>query len=254
MKTKSAFFIALIFLFVISIKAQNVSEMPTITVTGTAEVQVVPDEVIFSFEVEKTDKDLQLAKKMNDDSVSQILALARTFAIPEKNVKTDYISVSVEYGYAGKPQRRVFMGYEVSKTVIIRLTDISKFENFFSEILKTGITEVKNVTFQTSQIRKYKDEARASAIKAAQEKASALTKEVGQTIGKAVSIREGIFSGGTTGFRIDGASGANNAFLAANTNTTRENISSSFSDSDAATFSPGTITVKAEVTVSFLLY
>ena len=49
---------------------------------------------------------------------------------------------------------------------------------------------MEGIEFRTTQIRKHKDKARQMAIRAAQEKAIALTKEIGQTIGKAYSITE----------------------------------------------------------------
>lgn len=87
--------------------------------------------------------------------------------------------------------KRVFKGYEVSKTFVIKLTDVSRFEQFFEEVLKTGITEVNNVSFETSKYRELKVQARELAIKAAREKALAMAGAVNQTIGKAIQIGEG---------------------------------------------------------------
>jgi hypothetical protein len=69
--------------------------MPLITVTGTAEVKVAPDEVAFSLDVTKTDMDLQAAKRLNDESAGKILDLTRRFSVAPENVKTDYISVEM---------------------------------------------------------------------------------------------------------------------------------------------------------------
>jgi uncharacterized protein len=188
----------------LAIAAQDVDKLPVITVTGIAEVLVAPDEVVFSLNVTKTNKDLQTAKRLNDESVGKILELARRFAVTPQNIKTDYISVEMKYESVRNAKtkifdedgdevgKRIFRGYEVSKTVIVRLTDISRFEEFFGEILKTGLTEVNSVKFETSKLRENKDKARDLAIKAAQEKAVALTASIGQTIGKAVRITEGL--------------------------------------------------------------
>ena len=156
------------FLLVISFlpllaRAQPGPEPPLITVTGQAEVQVAPDEVVFTLEVEKMDKDLNVAKEQNDESVRKILALARNFKVAAPDVKTDYISVEMKYNtdFVGEEDnerrkvKREFVGYEVSKTVIIRFTDIARFEDFFSEVLKSGVSRVNSVEFRTSQIRKY---------------------------------------------------------------------------------------------------
>lgn len=236
---------------VVSASAQKLDDTPLITVTGTAEVMVAPNEVVFSLDVSKTDMDLQVAKRLNDEAVGKVLELARRFSVEPQDVKTDYISVEMKYELIRDPQRRVidedgdevstrvFKGYEVSKTVIVKLTDISRFEEFFSEVLKTGITKVNQVKFETSKLRENKDEARHMAMKAAHEKAAAMAASLGQRIGKAVKITEGNMGGSLHGFSVSAMSNA-------------VGRSGSFSES-TATFAPGTIKVEAQVTVSFLL-
>ena len=72
----------------------------------------------------------------------------------------------------------VFVGYTVSKTVVVKLRDIKKFEEFFSEAVRSGVSHIGSVVYSTSQLRKYKDEARTMAMRAAREKATALTREM----------------------------------------------------------------------------
>ena len=95
---------ALLFLF--STNAQNINQMPTISVTGMAEVNVVPDSAVFNLFVEKVNKDVLAAKKENDASISQIIALTKKFGMEEKDVKTDFISVSKRYENVGSGASR----------------------------------------------------------------------------------------------------------------------------------------------------
>ncbi|MDT4969733.1 MAG: uncharacterized protein QOJ64_4470 [Acidobacteriota bacterium] len=246
MRRTLLFFALLLFVTVSGARAQDKSDPPLITVTGQAEVKVAPDEVVFTLEVEKTDKDLAIAKNQNDESVRGVLGLARRFKVAAQDVKTDYISVEMKYttdlvpdtdgeSSAVRKVKREFVGYAVSKTIIIRFTDLGRFEDFFSEVLRAGVSRINSVEFRTSQLRKHRDEARALAIRAAKEKATALTKEIGQSIGKAYSIRE-------EGYR---SSAASNNFSTVTGGT--------FSADDDSTIAPGMITVTAQVTVSFIL-
>lgn len=242
--------VVLSLVFVLPVAAQKIEDLPTITVTGTAEVQVAPDEVIFSLDVTKTDKDLQAAKRLNDESVGKILELTKRFAIPAQNVKTDYISVEMKYESIRDAKKKVydedgdeigtkiFKGYEVSKTVIVKLTDLKRFEEFFSEVLKAGITEVNSVKFETSNLRANKDKARELAMKAAREKAVAMTAAINQTVGKAVKITEYI------------AANQGYSNMSANSNSIS---TSTIVSENVATFAPGTIKVEAQVTIIFLL-
>ncbi len=232
------------------VSGQDIDKTPLITVSGTAEVMVAPDEAVFSLDVTKTDKDLQVAKRLNDEAVGKILELARRFSVEPKNVKTDYISVEMKYETIRDPKVRVydqdgdetskktFKGYQVSKTVIVRLTDISRFEEFFSEALKSGITGIDSVKFETSKLRENRDKAREMAMKAAREKASAMAGAVSQSIGKAIRIIEGV--------------NANRDYSSNASNSNAFNTSGTFSES-VATFAPGAIKIEAQVTVSFAL-
>ena len=229
-----------------SVLAQNLNDRPLITVSGQAELRVPPDEVVFTLEVESIDKDVLAAKKKTDESVKSVFALARDNKVNPDDVQTSYISVEpkyntdeLEYGEARRGVKRVFLGYAVSKTIAIRLKDISRFDPLLSDVLKAGVTKVSNVEFRDSQIRKHRDQARAMAIKAAQEKASLLAREIGQTIGPAFSITEGVV----------GRYAPSNAMQ----NTTSV-ISGDLSASESETaIAPGLISVTAQVAVSFRL-
>lgn len=236
----------------LGVSAQENNKLFTIDVSGTAEVQVAPDEVIFSLDVTNIDMDLQKAKKMNDETVGKVLALTRRFSVLPQDVKTDYISLAKEFEYFREKDNKIFdedgdeiskktfKGYKISKTVIVRLKDIAKFEEFFSEVLKTGITEVDSVKFETSKLRELKDKARELAMQAAFEKATAMAGAIGQKIGKAISVVEvenvspRYISGG----------------VLSNTTVTSGNFPRSES---IATFAPGAIKIEASVKVSFLL-
>jgi uncharacterized protein len=250
MKTTFILF-ALVLSLCLPVSAQKISDMPMITVTGTAEIQVVPDEVVFSLDVTKLDMDLQTAKSQAETTISKVRELTRRFAVEPRNVKTDSISVERKYVSIRDPKnkiydedgdeigKKIFKGYEVSTTITVRLTDISRFEEFFAESLKTGITEVNSVKFETSKLREHKDNARDLAMKAAKEKASAMAASVGQTIGKAVIISE---------------AAASNRDYGLNANVTSNTVSLSRSVTEnVATFAPGSISIEAQVTVSFLL-
>jgi uncharacterized protein YggE len=222
--------------------AQSNIEPPLITVTGQAEVRVPPDEVVFTLAIENVDKEMVLASKRTDDSVRQILAIAKKNNVKPEDVQTSHISVQPKYNTDDLPYesrdkvKRVLVGYEVSKTVAIRLREISRFDDLLADVLKAGITRLSNLEFRDSQIRKHRDEARRMAIRAAQEKAKLLAGEIGQAIGPAYSINE------DSGTDYNRNNYSQNASVAAG----------SSSESESAT-APGTISVTAQVTVRFRL-
>jgi uncharacterized protein YggE len=221
--------------------AQNAIEPPLITVTGQAEVRVPPDEVLFTLAVENVDKDMLVANRKTDDSVKQILAIARKHNVKPEDVQTSQISVQPKYNTDDLPYeernrtKRVLIGYEVSKTVAVRLRDISRFDVMLADILTAGITRLSNLEFRDSEIRKHRDEARRMAIRAAKEKATLLASEIGQAIGPAYSITE---------------TSRDYAPRAAMQNVSSDAAGAAESESALA---PGTLSVTAQVTVRFRL-
>lgn len=220
--------------------AQKEGDRPLITVTGQAEIMVVPDEVVFSLRVVTMEKELPAAQAKNDQVVKSLLALARQYQVPPTKVQTGYINVSQRFtdeDVTKKPP--VFLGYTVTKSVAIILQDVSKAENLLADIFKSGVSTIEGVSFRTSQLRRHKDQARAMAIKAAQEKAIALTKEIGQSIGKAYSITED----GPTPYAY--AQNRSSNFIGG--------LIADSSPSEESTLALGQISITARVTVSFEL-
>jgi uncharacterized protein YggE len=222
--------------------AQDTNLPPLITVSGQAEVRVPPDEVLFTLEIENVDKDMLVANKKTDDIVKQVLSIARKNNVKPEDVQTSHISVEPKYNTddmdyeARRNVKKVFIGYEVSKTVAIRLREISRFDELLADILRAGITRLSNLEFRDSQIRKHRDQARVMAIHAAREKANLLAREIGQSLGPAYSITES-------------GSDYSRAGITQNATTV---ISGDLSDSESAT-APGSIAVTAQVTVKFRL-
>lgn len=218
--------------------AQSGTDRALITVNGTAEIMVVPDEVVFNLKVVTMDRDLLAAQTKNDQTVRTVLALGRKYEIPATMLQTGHISLSQRYSdeeVTKKPS--VFLGYTVTKKVTIILRDVTKAEQLLGDIFRSGVSEIEDVDFRTTQARKYKDEARRMAIKAAQEKAAALAREIGQSIGKAYSVIE---------------EGANDSRVALNTRNTVGFVSGSYS-ADESTIALGQISITARLVVSFEL-
>ncbi len=221
----------------------------TISVTGDAQVMVVPDEVILILGVETSDKDLMTAKAQNDSIIKKLLALADQYQIKPQYFQTDYINI--EPRYTDSYTQRDFIGYFVRKTVVITLKDTSKFEDVLTSALQAGANYVQGIDFRTTELRKYRDQARSLAINAAREKATALSQELDRTVGKPININEDSFGwwssyGSWWGSRWGGAMSQNVVQNAAPSN-------GSPSSSDGDTIALGQITISARVSVTFEL-
>ena len=180
--------VMLVLLSPLSAVADDQPIVRLITVTGEAEVNVPPNEVVFDLTVQTIHKDLRTAKTQTDDRLKKIIDLTRKYKVQAKDVQTDYIKL--EPRYRGNDESRLFIGYSVRKDLLFTLRDVNQAEDLLSELIESGVSRINSVRFQTSEIRRFRDQARAMAIQAAQQKAIALTAQIGQSIGKAYSIEE----------------------------------------------------------------
>lgn len=218
----------------------------SISVTGEAEVRVIPDEVLITLGVETSHRELSVAVRRNDQRVADVLRLARSYGIQSKDIQTDYISIEPSYDdyYADPP---VISGYVVRKSIVVTLKDIGKFEKLLSALSEAGITNVHGVQFRTTELRKHRDQARALATQAAFEKARAMAGVVDMKVGPATSIAENHvgwwswYGYGWWGYR--GQQMTQNVIV---------NVEDVPIDSDS-TFAPGQISVTARVSISFEL-
>lgn len=218
---------------------------PQINVSGSAEVKVAPDEIYLNVGVETRHETLEEARRENDDRIAKALAFIRSSGVKDKEVQTDFLSVEPIYDNDVSRTKPVI--YLVRKSIEIRFTKIAGFESFVTGLLSNGITTIHGIDFRTTEMRKHRDTARAMAVRAAREKADALTAELGVKRGKVCSISTNDWSGWAGSAGSWGRYGAN----------AMQNSAQSFNNPQEAdpsgTLSIGQISVTATVNVSFLI-
>ena len=173
-----AFAFALVFVASLC-SAQTYPELHTINVTGDAEVKVVPDRVDVMFGVETRSKDLEAASSQTDAAVRRVVAAAQKLGIDESDIQTDVVRVDLSYD---EKSPDTISYYTATKGIQVVLKDVSKFEPLLRAGLKAGANKIDDIVFSTSELRKYRDQARAMAVKAAIEKAHDVATAAGQHI------------------------------------------------------------------------
>ena len=226
--------------------SQALPQPPQISVSGSAEVKVAPDEVYLRVGVETRHENLDDAKHQNDERVSKALAFLKNNEVRDKDIQTDFISI--EPTYDSDISRTKPVTYVVRKSIEIKLAKIQAFEGLLTGLLTNGVNHVHGIEFRTSQLRKHRDAARAMAIRAAKEKADALASELGVKKGKVYSINANDWggwwssSGSSWGGRGGGAMFQNAVQNAGGPSEVTD-----------GTLSIGQISVSASVNVSFLI-
>src|SRR5215471_6288121 len=158
-----------------------------VRVLGTSEVKVVPDRAVIEIGVEKQNASATVAKQMADAAARRLLASLRANGVDDKDVQTTFLSLQPQFDYR-KGMRISYFVAEQTLSVTVR--DLARLDSLLESVIKAGGNRIDSIEYETSDLRKYRDQARDLAVKAAREKALALAQALGQQIGKAQSIEE----------------------------------------------------------------
>ena len=176
---------------------RSVDDRPKITVTGESVVYVQPDKILISLGIETWDGHMDAAKRKNDEIVQKTIAAIEECGIEKKAIQMDHLAIQPTYDTRAVSWPRVIDGYSVRNAMVVTLTDVALLDRLIAAALKAGANHVHSVDFQTTELRKYRDQARRLALKAAREKAIDMAAALDQTVGKPLQISESTLYGGS---------------------------------------------------------
>jgi uncharacterized protein len=186
MKICNAVFMLL--LFASFSAAEENPKIPLITVTGTYELNVTPDEIKIIVDIDNREKLLQTAKEKTDEQAKKLIAIAKTHQIPAVDVITSYVAMAPVRNFR-KSEGREISYFQAAQRITIKLHDFSKYDPLMNSMINEGFGDA-SVVYDVLDMPSYRKKARVGAILAAQEKAKLLAEAIGQKIGKAYSIKE----------------------------------------------------------------
>ncbi len=231
-----------------SIRAQQFDDRPKITVNGEAVVMVQPDQIVINFGIETWDKDIMVAKQKNNEIMKRAMTVIKESGIPDKDIQTDYLSVEPRYN--DNYEKKDLIGYFIRNTFVATMSDPEKVEDLVTAVLQSGVNYIHGINFQSTEFKKYREQARELALNAAKEKAEKMAGALGQLIGDPVQINEGY--GGFDWWYYNSWSGWGYGRSNVMSQNVVQNIPSS-SDQISETIALGKISIKANVSVTFEL-
>jgi uncharacterized protein YggE len=163
-------------------------KMPLISVTGTCRLDVAPDEIKITVDIDNRDKLLQVAKEKTDAQAKKLIALAAAAGIQPTDTITSYVTIDPARS-ARRNEGRTIVYFRAGQRVTLTLRDFSKYETLMNGLIAAGFGDAL-VEYSVSDLPAYRKQARVTAMLAAQEKAKLLAEAVGQKIGKAYAIKE----------------------------------------------------------------
>jgi len=78
----------------------------------------------------------------------------------------------------------------VRNTFVVTLAETGKVEGLVTKVLQAGVNYIHGIDFQSIEFKKYREQARELALKAAKEKAEKMAAVLNQSVGAPIQINE----------------------------------------------------------------
>ena len=165
--------------------AQEIKQVPQISVSGEGKVKVIPYQATVSVSVETKGNVAKDVKKENDIKIDAVLKLIKKMNIAPADFRTQRVSLNPQYDYEKKKT-----SYNATQSIEIIVRDLNKYDELMEGLVNQGINRIDNVVFQSSKMADYESEARKLAMKDAKHKAEDYVSVLGQKVGKAMTISD----------------------------------------------------------------
>lgn len=221
----------------------------TVQVSGTAVVNVRPDRALIQLGVQSNGKTPREVQARNATTISDVIRSLQTLGIEPKDIATDHYVI--EPLYEDYDSLRI-KGYRIHNTIDVTMRDVSRTSDAIATAFLAGANQVVNVEFYTSELRKYRDQAREMAMKAATEKAGALAAAAGAGTDCVLAITENSSSYFNGWYWWYGRQNQNLWTQNVAQNVAPSNVGTTLSSGDSPV-STGQISIRAEVSATFAL-
>jgi uncharacterized protein YggE len=165
-----------------------------ITVTGEGEAVAVPDLATFTFSATEVAKTVNEARNAATLYLNRGLDIVKKAGVADTDIKTVAYTIAPKYEYSytqTQGQKQTFVGYEVSQTVEVKVRNLDKVGQIFTDVSSVGIKNLGNISFSVESQQLLKEKARDEAIMKARKQADDLAHALGVKLVRITSFNEG---------------------------------------------------------------
>jgi len=170
---------------------QTTTDNTGIFVSGTGRVRLKPNTATASIGVDIAAGTLADAIAQSNARMNALIEKVKSLGIAEKDIQTTNYSITPITQQPKAGSTPTISGYRVSNQVSITVRKIDDTGKVLDAVVAAGANNIYGISFGVDDPTPYQQQARAAAIKDAQDKAAQLAKAANVTLGKVVSISEG---------------------------------------------------------------
>jgi uncharacterized protein YggE len=171
--------------------AQHTAPIPSIEVSGSGEAFAKPDMAELEAGVVSQAQTAAAALKVNSETVAKLLMELRKLGIPERDIRTQNISLHPQYQFQEKRSPQI-TGFEVRNQVAVKIRDLSRLGEILSRLVEAGGNILSRVSMGVADPSRLLDEARRAALADAKHKAEVYANAAGTRLGRPLLIRENV--------------------------------------------------------------
>lgn len=164
-----------------------------VEVTGEAVVKLSPDRVVFNIGVETFAPNVTDAVRENNQKVAAVIAALKGGGAEPAEIQTSNYSIYPRQEYREGRQPRI-VGYQVNNTITVRKEDPAVASRLLEAAINAGANTASGLSLVVSDPAAGQSEGLKRAFENARGKAETLAAAAGRTVGRALSISEGMTS------------------------------------------------------------
>ena len=162
----------------------------TITVTGSATINVVPDMATVSLGVTSTGETAGAAMSANNEAVSAVIARLIAAKVADRDMQTSNLSVNPNWVMNAAGTGQEVKGYVASNQLTVQIRALETTGVILDAAITDGANTLNGLTFGLQDQRPVEDEARKAAVADALARARLFAQAAGEKLGPIVSINE----------------------------------------------------------------
>ncbi len=169
-----------------------------ISVTGSAEKDVLPDEVVLSLTVLSEGSDAKQVQEKNSQQMNTVIEALKNAGIKDNEIETTQYSLYPWQEWDQTTQKNLNKGYRLQQTISVTTTETTKAGELLDLAVKNGINTVDSISFRLSNSKEQqlKEELVAEATSKAREKAKTLAKNLDVSLGDVLFVTESSYNPG----------------------------------------------------------
>jgi uncharacterized protein YggE len=168
----------------------HAAEVPprTVSVTGEAEQEVMPDMALITAQVVVLNSDAAAARAEADTVSARALAVLRSLEIDDEDIDSSALNIAPRYRWDNERREQRQVGYQVTRSITARLKDLTRLGALMIQLSDAGINQVQPPQLRIQDEESLHQSLLVAAAQNARQRAQTLATALGETLAGVQSV------------------------------------------------------------------